>query len=80
MNQVPPLWVAVVSPVASLLGTMLMVMLGFYLQNRSIEGAISLLRAEIKEQISGLEMRISKELSGTSRRLERIEETRGLIR
>jgi len=53
-----------------------MVMLGFYLQNRSIESAISLLRAEIREQISGLEMRISKELSGMTRRLERIEETR----
>ena len=79
MNQVPPLWVAVVSPVASLLGTMLMVMLGFYLQNRSIENAIALLRAEMKEQIAGFELRITKELSAITRRLERIEEAR-LIR
>ena len=64
-----------------------MVMLGIYLQNRAIENAIGVfraeiaaLRAEMKLELANVEMRIHQELSSITHRLERLEETRGLIR
>jgi Tfp pilus assembly protein PilO len=47
MNQSVPLWATLLAPVVTLLGTMLIVMLGVYLQNRSLERAVDMLRAEI---------------------------------
>ena len=48
MNQPIQLWTTLFAPVATLLGTMLVVMLGVYLQTRSLERAIDLIRAEFK--------------------------------
>jgi Tfp pilus assembly protein PilO len=47
MNQSVPLWAMAIAPVATLLGTMLVVMLGVYLQNRALERTVDMLRAEI---------------------------------
>jgi hypothetical protein len=58
MNQPSPVWLAVVGPVATLLGTMLVVMLGVYLQNQALERAVDLLRAEIREHIAGLKLEV----------------------
>ncbi len=76
-----------IAPVATLLGTMLVVMLGVYLQNRSLERAVELLRAEIgalraevKQQIAELELRLTKQIMELAHRIERLEESRGLIR
>ena len=101
MNQSVPLWTTLVAPVATLLGTMLVVMLGVYLQNRAIErlgdalraeiggvhsevntvrGDINTVRAEFKQQLSELELRLTKLILELTHRVERLEETRGLIR
>jgi hypothetical protein len=52
MNQPLPVWLAVVGPVATLLGAMLVVMLGVYRQNRALDRSVDLLRAEIREHIA----------------------------
>jgi hypothetical protein len=87
MNQSVPLWTTLIAPVATLLGTMLVVMLGVYLQNRANErlgdklGAqIDALRAEFKQQLAELELRLTKQILEFARRIERLEESRGLIR
>jgi len=69
-----------ISPVATLLGTMLIVMLGVYLQNRTIERSADLLRAEFKQQLAELELRLTKLILELTHRVERLEEARGLIR
>jgi len=81
------LWTMLIAPVATLLGTMLVVMLGVYLQNRSLERAVDLLRAEIgalraevKQQIAELELRLTKQIMELAHRIERLQEARGLIR
>jgi hypothetical protein len=68
------------APVATLLGTMLVVMLGVYLQNRSLERAVDLMRAEFKQQIAELELRLTRLILDLTHRVERLEDTRGLIR
>jgi Tfp pilus assembly protein PilO len=87
MNQPMQLWTMLFAPAATLLGTMLIVMLGVYLQNRSLERAVDLLRAEIgtlraefKQQLAELELRLTKQIMELAHRVERLEETRGLIR
>jgi hypothetical protein len=87
MNQPTQLWTTLFAPVATLLGTMLVVMLGVYLQNRSLERAVDLLRAEIgtlraefKQPLAELELRLTKQIMELAHRVERLEETRGLIR
>ncbi len=80
MNQCLPLWTMLIAPVATLLGTMLVVMLGVYLQNRSLERAVDLLRAEFKQQLAELEMRLTRLILDLTHRVERLEEARGLIR
>ena len=80
MNQCLPLWTMLIAPVATLLGTMLVVMLGVYLQNRSLERAVDPLRAEFKQQLAELEMRLTRLILDLTHRVERLEEARGLIR
>lgn len=87
MSNVTPLWVTLVGPVATLLGTMLVVMLGVYLQNRAVErvadsirAELGQLRAEFRQQLAELELRLTKQLLELTHRVERLEETRGLIR
>jgi hypothetical protein len=87
MNQSVPLWTTLIAPVATLLGTMLVVMLGVYLQNRSYErvsdklsAQIEALRAEFKQQLAELELRLTKQIMELAHRVERLEESRGLIR
>jgi len=87
MNQSVPLWAMVISPVATLLGTMLIVMLGVYLQNRSnerigekLDAKIDTLRAECKQQMAEIEFRLTKQIMELAHRVERLEEARGLIR
>ncbi len=69
MGQAPPMWVILITPVATLLGTMLVVMLGVYLQNRAVERAVDLLRAEMrqeraetKQQLAEMELRLTKQI------------------
>ena len=69
-----------VGPVATLLGTMLVVMLGVSLQNRALERAVDLLRAELKQQLAEIELRITRQILELAHRVERLEEARGLIR
>jgi len=66
---------------------MLVVLFGVDRHNRAIDNATDILRAEIKEQIAGLELRLTRELLGMknemaalTRRIEIIEETCGLAR
>jgi hypothetical protein len=80
MNQPTQIWATLIAPVATLLGTMLVVMLGVYLQNRSLERAVDLMRAEFKQQLAELELRLTRLILGLTHRVERLEETRGLIR
>jgi hypothetical protein len=80
MNQPMQLWTTLIAPVATLLGTMLVVMLGVYLQNRSLERAVDLMRAEFKQQLAELELRLTRLILDLTHRVERMEETRGLIR
>jgi hypothetical protein len=87
MNQSTPLWAMAIGPVATLLGTMLVVMLGVYLQNRSIEllgeklGAqLDAARAEFRQELAELELRLTKQIMELVHRIERLEEARGLIR
>jgi hypothetical protein len=80
MNQLTQVWTALIAPVATLLGTMLVVMLGVYLQNRSLERAVDLMRAEFKQQLAELELRLTRLILELTHRVERLEETRGLIR
>jgi hypothetical protein len=86
MNQSVPLWAMAISPVATLLGTMLIVMLGVYLQNRGNErlseklGAqIDALRAEMKQNIAEIGLRLTKQILELVHRVERLEAARGLI-
>ena len=74
------LWTTMLAPVATLLGTMLVVMLGVYLQNGSLERAVDLMRAEFKQQIAELELRLTRLILDLTHRMERLEESRGLIR
>ena len=80
MSQPLPVWLAIVGPVATLLGTMLVVLLGVYLQNRALERVADLLRAEMKQQFAELELRLTKQILELVHRVERLEEARGLIR
>jgi Tfp pilus assembly protein PilO len=87
MNQSVPLWTTLIAPVATLLGTVLVVMLGVYFQNRALErlgdalaAQIDALRAEFKQQLAELELRLTKQILELTRRVERLEEARGLIR
>jgi hypothetical protein len=80
MNQPTQLWTTLIAPVATLLGTMLVVMLGVYLQNRSLERAVDLMRAEFKQQLAELQLRLTRLILDLTHRVERLEETRGLIR
>ncbi len=80
MIQAVPAWAMLVGPVATLLGTMLVVMLGVSLQNRALERAVDLLRAELKQQLAEIELRITKQILELVHRVERLEESRGLIR
>jgi hypothetical protein len=80
MNQPMQLWTTILAPVATLLGTMLVVMLGVYLQNRSLERAVDLMCAEFKQQIAELELRLTRLILELTHRVERLEESRGLIR
>jgi len=80
MNQSVPLWATLLAPAVTLLGTMLVVMLGVYLQNRSLERAVDLLRAEFKQQLAELELRLTRLILDLTHRVERLEESRGLIR
>ncbi len=80
MNQPMQLWTMLFAPAATLLGTMLVVMLGVYLQNRSLERGVDLMRAEFKQQLAELELRLTRLILDLTHRVERLEETRGLIR
>jgi hypothetical protein len=80
MNQSVSLWATLLAPAVTLLGTMLVVMLGVYLQNRSLERAVDLLRAEFKQQLAELELRLTRLILDLTHRVERLEESRGLIR
>jgi hypothetical protein len=80
MNQRVPVWATLIAPVATRLGTMLVVMLGVYLQNRAFERAVDLLRAEFKQQFAELELRLTKLILELTHRVERLEEERGLVR
>jgi hypothetical protein len=80
MNQPTQLWTMLIAPVATLLGTMLVVMLGVYLQNRSLERAVDLMRAEFKQQLAELELRLTRLILDLTHRVERLKEARGLIR
>ncbi len=79
MNQATPTWVVLITPVATLFGTMLVVLLGVYLQNRAVERAVDLLRAEIRQQLAEMELRLTKQILELEHRVERLEETRGLV-
>jgi hypothetical protein len=74
------MWTTLVGPVATLLGTMLVVMLGVSLQNRALERAVDLVRAALKQQLAEFELRITKQILELVHRVERLEEARGLIR
>jgi len=80
MNQTVPMWSTLVGPVATLLGTMLVVMLGVSLQSRALERAVDLVRAELKQQLAEFELRITKQILELVHRVEHLEEARGLIR
>ena len=87
MNQAPPLWVTLVTPVATLLGTMLIVMVGVFLQNRAIESVrnelraeMQALRAEFKQGLAELKVEVLTRIGDVEHRIERLEEQRGLIR
>ena len=69
-----------VAPMATLLGTMLIVMLGVYLQNRAsqrvgdkLSAQIDALRAEFKQQLAGLELRLKRQILEITHRIERLE-------
>jgi hypothetical protein len=75
MNQSVPLWTTLIAPVAALPGTMLVVMLGVYLQNHANErvgdklgSQIEALRAEFKQQLAELELRLTKHILDRARR------------
>jgi sensor domain CHASE-containing protein len=72
MNQAVPTWTIMVGPVATLLGTMLVVMLGVSLQNRALERAVDLLRAELKQQLAEIELRITRHILELAHRVERL--------
>jgi len=74
------MWTILVGPGATLLGTMLVVMLGVSLQNRALERAVDLVRAELKQQIAEFELRITKQILDLVHRVDRLEEARGLVR
>ena len=63
-----------VGPVAALLGTMLVVVLGVYLQNRALERSTDLLRAELKQYLAEMELRITKQILELAHRVERLED------
>jgi|HubBroStandDraft_4_1064222.scaffolds.fasta_scaffold833686_1 hypothetical protein len=83
MSQSVPTWAMLIAPVATLLGTMLIVMLGVYLQNRASErvgdklsAQIDALRAEFKQQLAELELRLTRQILELTHRIERLEEAR----
>ena len=80
MNETVPMWTTLVGPVVTLLGTMLVVMLGVSLQNRALERAVDLVRAELKQQLAEFELRITKQILELVHRVKHLEEARGLIR
>jgi hypothetical protein len=87
MTQSVPTWAMLIAPVATLLGTMLIVMVGVYLQNRASErvgdklsAQIDALRAEFKQQLAELELRLTRQILELTHRIDRLEEARGLIR
>jgi len=87
MNPTVQLSETLVAPVATLLGTMLIVMLGVYLQNRGNErlgeklsAQIDTLRAEFKQLLVELELGLTKQILDLAHRIEGVEGARALIR
>jgi len=81
MPNVPvPLWVLVTTPVVTVLGTMLAVMLAAVYQNRGLDRMAEALRAEMKQGFAELRLEIHRELSEITKRIDRLEEFRGLVR
>jgi hypothetical protein len=84
----------IVTPVATLSGTIFAVMLAALYQNRGLDSfrreteqrfeaqqaEVNSLRAEMKQYIAESELRILKEIYELEGRVERLEEQRGLIR
>jgi hypothetical protein len=74
-----PVWTILIAPIASLLGTIMAIMLAAFFQNRTLEAKFDTLRAEMKQSIAELKLEILKEVVEIRSRVERLEEQRGLI-
>jgi len=77
--------------VLSLFGTLVVVVLTAWLNTRMLSAQIDALRSEVRSemraleehvgrQIAELELRLTKQISERAHRIERLEETRGLVR
>ncbi len=77
--------------VLSLFGTLIVVVLTAWLNTKTLSSQIESVRSELRSemraledrigrQLAELELRLSKEILELSRRVERLEETRGLVR
>jgi hypothetical protein len=85
MNGQVQLWMPAV---LSVFGTLIVVLFTAWLNTRTVlahkleavRSEIAALRAEVKKDLAELEMRLTTQISGLDRRIERLEEQRGLVR
>jgi hypothetical protein len=88
MTNQSQLWMPAV---LSLFGTLIVVVLTAWLNTRMLSTQIDALRSEMRaemraleervgRQIAELELRLTKQISELAHRIERLEETRGLVR
>ena len=66
--------------VLALFGTLIVVVFTAWLNSRMLAAKVDALRAEMKQAIAELELRLSKQIMELGQRIDRLEEARGLVR
>jgi hypothetical protein len=66
--------------ILALFGSLIVVSFTTWINTRAVLAHIDALRAEVKKDLAEFELRLNTRLSALERRIERLEEQRGLVR
>jgi hypothetical protein len=66
--------------ILALFGSLIVVSFTAWINTRAVLAHIDALRAEVKKDLAEFELRLNSRLSALERRIERLEEQRGLVR
>ena len=77
MSSQAQLWMPAI---LALFGSLIVVVFTEWINTRAVLAHIDALRAEFKRDLAEFELRLNTRLSALERRIERLEEQRGLVR